>query len=150
MTLTLAKGKHAFLYKEEKENKSYGMNKTAAVRTTTPKTLMNNDDDEENNNNMLKRSKCKHCNLNYFLQFLCAYVFFFMQGKFSLVPSVFVTAVHYHAGLKGDAASVWIEDVKQSSFQVCLRELQNYAGLHRDVYVVSVAFFIYLNLPEVM
>ncbi|XP_078384224.1 uncharacterized protein LOC144666717 [Oculina patagonica] len=59
----------------------------------------------------------------------------FPSGKFSLVPSVFVTAVHYHAGLKRDAASVWIEDVKQSSFKVCLRELQNYAGLHKDVHV---------------
>ena len=56
-----------------------------------------------------------------------------------MIPSVFVTAVHHHARLKRDAASVWIEDVTQSSFKVCLRELQNYAGSHKDVYVVSVA-----------
>jgi len=62
---------------------------------------------------------------------------FSMQGKFSVMPSVFVTAVHYRAGLKRDAASVWIEDVTQSSFKVCLRELQNYAGSHEDVYTVS-------------
>ncbi len=74
---------------------------------------------------------------------------FFIQGKFSSIPSVFVTSVHYHAGLKRDAASVWVEDVTQSSFKICLRELQNYAGLHKDVYVVSRAFFSYLNLPEV-
>ncbi len=55
-----------------------------------------------------------------------------------MIPSVFVTAAHHHAGLKRDAASVWIEDVTQSSFKVCLRELQNYAGSHDDVYVVSV------------
>ena len=55
-----------------------------------------------------------------------------------MTPSVFVTAAHYHAGLKRDAASVWIEDVTQSSFKVCLRELQNYAGSHEDVHVVSV------------
>ena len=61
-----------------------------------------------------------------------------MQGKFSGIPSVFVTAAHHHAGLKRDAASVWLEDVTQSSFKVCLRELQNYAGLHEDVHVVSV------------
>ena len=60
-----------------------------------------------------------------------------MQGKFSVIPSVFVTAAHHHAGLKRDAASVWIEDVTQSSFKVCLRELQNYAGSHEDVHVVS-------------
>ena len=61
-----------------------------------------------------------------------------MQGKFSVMPSVFVTAAHYRAGLKRDAASVWIEDVTQSCFKVCLRELQNYAGSHDDVYTVSV------------
>ena len=65
---------------------------------------------------------------------------FSTQGKFSVIPSVFVTAAHHHAGLKRDAASVWIEDVTQSSFKVCLRELQNYAGSHEDVYVVSVQF----------
>jgi len=67
-----------------------------------------------------------------------------MQGKFSVTPSVFVTAAHYRVGLKRDAASVWIEDITQSSFKVCLRELQNYAGSHDDVYAVSVCtFFIY-------
>ena len=68
---------------------------------------------------------------------LC-FVLFSLQGKFSVIPSVFVTAAHYRAGLKCDAASVWIEDVTQSSFKVCLRELQNYAGSHDDVYTVSV------------
>jgi len=48
-----------------------------------------------------------------------------------------VTAVHHNPGLKRDAASVWIEDVTQSSFSVCLRELQNYAGSHEDIHIVS-------------
>ncbi|XP_078382533.1 uncharacterized protein LOC144665216 isoform X1 [Oculina patagonica] len=64
----------------------------------------------------------------------------FPSGKFLVIPSVFVTAVHHHAGLKRDAASLWIEDVAQSSFKVCLRELQNYAGSHEDVYVKWLAF----------
>ena len=55
-----------------------------------------------------------------------------------MIPSVFVTAAHHHAGLKRDAASVWLENVTQSSFKVCLRELQNCAGSHEDVPVVSV------------
>lgn len=50
-----------------------------------------------------------------------------------MMPLVFVTAAHHQAGLKRDAASVWIEDVMQSPFKVCLRELQNYAGSHEDV-----------------
>ena len=61
----------------------------------------------------------------------------FNQGKFPIIPSVFVTAVHHNPGLKRDAASVWIENVTQSSFSVCLRELQNYAGSHEDIHVVS-------------
>ena len=69
-----------------------------------------------------------------------------MQGKFSIVPSVFVTAAHHRAGLKRDAASVWIEDVTKSSFKVCLRELQNYAGSHEDVHVVSVRASVKQNL----
>ena len=57
-----------------------------------------------------------------------------------MIPSVFVTAKHYNPGLKRDAASVWIEDVTQSFCKVCLRELQNYAGSHQDIVVVSNAY----------
>ena len=71
------------------------------------------------------------------IYFVVVFNVFSIQGKFSIIPSVFVTAAHHHAGLKRDAASVWIEDVTQSSFKVCLRELQNYAGSHEDVHVVS-------------
>jgi len=73
-----------------------------------------------------------------FVFFINSFCLFSIQEKFSVMPSVFVTAAHHHAGLKRDAASVWIEDVKQWSFKVCLRELQNYAGSHEDVHVVSV------------
>ena len=62
-----------------------------------------------------------------------------------MIPSVFVTAKHYNPGLKRDAASVWIEDFTQSSCKVCLRELQNYAGSHQDVVVVSHARLISWN-----
>ncbi|XP_022808787.1 uncharacterized protein LOC111345773, partial [Stylophora pistillata] len=60
--------------------------------------------------------------------------------SFSVMPSVFVTAAHHHAGLRRDAASVWVEDITQSSFKVCLRELQDYAGSHEDVHVNWLAF----------
>lgn len=55
---------------------------------------------------------------------------------------MFITADHHHAGLKRDAASIWVEDVTSSSFKVCLRELQNYAGSHEDIYVVSITVFL--------
>ena len=67
--------------------------------------------------------------------FLC-----YLQGKFSVKPSVFVTSKHYNPGLKRDAASVWIEDLTKSSCKVCMRELQNYAGSHRDIFAVSMVY----------
>ncbi|XP_073252207.1 uncharacterized protein [Porites lutea] len=60
--------------------------------------------------------------------------------SFSKEPSVFVTVAHHHAGLKRDAASIWLEDISLSSFKLCLRELQNYAGSHEDIYVNWLAF----------
>lgn len=62
---------------------------------------------------------------------------YYTQGAFSRKPSVFVTAAHHHSGLKRDASSVWLENNTKSSVQICLRELQNYAGSHEDIYVVS-------------
>ena len=47
-----------------------------------------------------------------------------------------MTVAHHHAGLKRDATSIWLEDITRSSFKICLRELQNYAGSHEDIYVV--------------
>ncbi|KAL9961983.1 hypothetical protein ACROYT_G031033 [Oculina patagonica] len=64
----------------------------------------------------------------------------FPLGKFLVKPSVLVTAEHHHSGLKRDAASVWIEDVTQSSCKICLRELQNYAGSHENISVNWLAF----------
>ncbi|CAH3182513.1 unnamed protein product [Porites lobata] len=61
--------------------------------------------------------------------------------SFSKEPLVFVTIAHHHAGLKRDAASIWLEDISLSSFKLCLRELQNYAGSHEDIYVNWLAFF---------
>ena len=62
----------------------------------------------------------------------------FSHGRYKVPeqPSVFITAAHHRAGLKRDAASVWLEDISLSSFRICLRELQNYAGSHEDISVV--------------
>ncbi|XP_073252197.1 uncharacterized protein [Porites lutea] len=65
----------------------------------------------------------------------------FPSDKFLKEPSVFVTAAHHHAGLKRDAASIWLEDITRSSFKICLRELQNYAGSHEDIHVNWLALF---------
>ncbi|CAH3153756.1 unnamed protein product, partial [Porites evermanni] len=77
---------------------------------------------------------------------ICATVRFPI-GKFSAKPSVFVTSKHYNPGLKRNAASVWIEDLTKSSCKVCMRELQNYAGSHRDIFVNWLAFSDLPNPP---
>ena len=60
---------------------------------------------------------------------------------------MFVTVAHHQPGLKRDAASIWLEDISLSSFKLCLRELQNYAGSHEDIYVVcSIHLYFYLSL----
>ena len=75
----------------------------------------------------------KHCfvNARFILNF---------QGKFSSSPTVFATAEHYRSGMKHDAASVWIENLSASSFKICIRELQNFAGVHDEIAVVSRLF----------
>ena len=62
---------------------------------------------------------------------------FASQETYSNPPTVFVTAKHHGKGLKHDAASVWLEDVSAASFKICLRELQNFAGVHEEISVVS-------------
>ena len=49
-----------------------------------------------------------------------------------------MTSEHLKTGQDYDAALIWTEDVSRSSFQVCLRELQNFDGKHEDISVVCV------------
>ena len=69
---------------------------------------------------------------------------FNFQGKFSSSPTVFATAEHYRSGMKHDAASLWLEDLSASSFKICIRELQNFAGVHDDISVVSALHFLWV------
>ncbi|CAH3131419.1 unnamed protein product, partial [Porites lobata] len=62
------------------------------------------------------------------------------KGKFASTPAVLVTAEHISADFKHDAASLWVENATSSSFYICLRELQNYDGLHEDIFVSWMAF----------
>ncbi|CAH3104297.1 unnamed protein product [Pocillopora meandrina] len=64
----------------------------------------------------------------------------FAKGKFSQPPTIFATAEHHRSRLKHDATSLWMEDVSVNSFKICLRELQNFAGVHDDISVNWLAF----------
>lgn len=60
----------------------------------------------------------------------------FLKDKFQSVPTVIVTTEHISAAFKHDAANIWLQNVNQTSFVVCLRELQNFDGLHENIHVV--------------
>ncbi|XP_074621554.1 uncharacterized protein LOC141880073 [Acropora palmata] len=64
----------------------------------------------------------------------------FPQAKFSTAPTILVTANHVSISNKHDAASLWVENATSSFFFICLRELQNYDGLHEDIFVTWMAF----------
>ena len=69
--------------------------------------------------------------IKYFLIF-----FILTQNKFKEIPAVLVTAEHLRTGKEYDASLIWTEDTTKDSFQVCLREMQNFDGKHEDINVV--------------
>ncbi|KAM7430200.1 hypothetical protein ABFA07_019055 [Porites harrisoni] len=62
------------------------------------------------------------------------------NGKYTTSPTIFVTAEHHRAHLRHDAATVWLENASARSFKICIRELQNFAGVHDDISVNWLAF----------
>lgn len=65
------------------------------------------------------------------------YFLYILQGKFYRPPYVLVSTKHTYAGRYHDAATVWAENVEVGKFTVCLREMQNFDGLHENIIVVS-------------
>ena len=60
-----------------------------------------------------------------------------MERAFSSPPLVLATLRHSVKGLKHDAASLWVEDIRTDSFSLCVRELQNFDGAHENISIVS-------------
>ncbi|XP_078374513.1 uncharacterized protein LOC144658064 [Oculina patagonica] len=69
------------------------------------------------------------------------------QGKFSRPPYVLVSSEHTYTGRNHDAATIWAENVEVGKFTVCIREMQNFDGLHENIVADWMAF---LDLPEAM
>ena len=57
--------------------------------------------------------------------------------RFSIPPSIYVTARHQIVKRPQDALALWVEDVRRDSFKVCLRETKIFDGLHKNIKVVS-------------
>ena len=60
-----------------------------------------------------------------------------LERAFSSPPLVLATLRHSVRDFKHDAASLWVEDIHTDSFSLCVRELQNFDGLHENVSIVS-------------
>ncbi|KAK2556579.1 hypothetical protein P5673_021492 [Acropora cervicornis] len=67
------------------------------------------------------------------------------EDKFSRPPYILVSTEHTFLGRKHDAATVWSENVESTKFTLCLREMQNFDGLHESIVVDWIAFS---ELPE--
>ena len=63
------------------------------------------------------------------------------KDKFPQSPYVLVSSKHTYSGRKHDAATVWAEDIEKGKFTVCLREMQNFDGMHENITVVSISQF---------
>ena len=67
------------------------------------------------------------------------YLFFspLLFQRFSIPPSIYVTARHQILKRPQDALALWVDDVRRDSFKVCLRETKIFDGLHKNIKVVS-------------
>ena len=63
--------------------------------------------------------------------------FYFNFQRFSIPPSIYITARHQILKRPQDALALWVEDVRRDSFKVCLKETKIFDGLHKNIKVVS-------------
>lgn len=59
-----------------------------------------------------------------------------LQG-FQTRPYVYVTPLHTLVDRGYDAAIIWVEVITNVGFEICLRELKNFDGVHSRLRVVS-------------
>ena len=50
---------------------------------------------------------------------------------------MFVTVQHEHSDRPHDSMNIWLEDITNGGFVVCLREFMTFDGIHSDLKVVS-------------
>ena len=64
---------------------------------------------------------------------------FFPFQRFSSVPKVLATVRHSVSKRPQDAMNIWIEELKEDYFRICLREVRTFDGKHQNLKVVSYA-----------
>ena len=57
--------------------------------------------------------------------------------RFPSVPKVLATVRHSSISMPQDAMNMWIEELQEDHFRVCLREVKTFDGKHQNIQVVS-------------
>ncbi|XP_078357417.1 uncharacterized protein LOC144642326 [Oculina patagonica] len=60
--------------------------------------------------------------------------------RFSSVPKVLATVRHSVSNKPQDAMNIWIEELKEDYFRICLREVKTFDGKHQNIEVDWLAF----------
>ena len=82
--------------------------------------------------------------------FFVFFLFFFFQDPlthsslffpylklFATPPIVLATPSHQFPERSQDAMAVWVEELTEGSFKICLREVKIFDGLHKGITIVS-------------
>ena len=89
------------------------------------------------------------CNFPLSFCFQCplfhSYVFFPYLKRFGTPPIVLATPSHQFPERPQDAMAVWVEDLTEDSFKICLREVKIFDGLHRGITIVSKVKILFLK-----
>ena len=70
--------------------------------------------------------------------------FFPYLKRFATPPIVLATPSHQFPERPQDAMAVWVEELTEDSFKICLREVKIFDGLHKGITVVSRVKILYL------
>ena len=57
--------------------------------------------------------------------------------RFATPPIVLATASHQFPERPQDAMAVWVKDLTEDGFKICLREVKMFDGLHKGITIVS-------------
>ncbi|XP_015767027.1 PREDICTED: uncharacterized protein LOC107345791 [Acropora digitifera] len=63
-----------------------------------------------------------------------------LSGAISGNPQVFATVHHHHSDRPFDAMNIWVEEISNGGFVVCLRELMTFDGVHTGLQVHWLAY----------
>ncbi|CAH3019585.1 unnamed protein product [Porites evermanni] len=62
------------------------------------------------------------------------------ERRFPSVPKVLATVRHTSISMPQDAMNMWIEELQEDHFRVCLREVKTFDGKHQNIQVDWLAF----------